>query len=314
MGREPPVAEGGRARALAADLIAGGAAGAVADSVVHPIDTVKARMQVAGAPRYASMRAALRTIVAQEGVRRGLYAGYGAVLAGTVPTHAVMFAAYKGLKRAAEPAVADAALPALDFACGAAGEVLALAPYVPAEVVAKRMQVAAVGPARDYRSTRHALRVIYATEGVRGLYAGLAPTMLRDVPFTAIQFSLFTGGKDVHRRVTGRDALGDAEATALGFGVGAVGAAATNPADVVKTRLMTQASGADRAYRGVAHCFRRIIAEEGVAGLAKGIVPRMAWIAPASAITLAVFERVSRSLHAPPPPPPSHDGTRPPPM
>lgn len=305
MGREPPVADGGRAWAVTADLVAGGAAGVVADSVVHPIDTVKARMQVAGAPRYTSMRHALRRIVAEEGVRRGLYAGYGAVLAGTVPTHAIQFAAYKWLKREAEPGVADSALPVADFLCGAAGEVLALAPYVPAEVVAKRMQVAAVGPARDYRSTRHALRVIYATEGARGLYAGVLPTMLRDVPFTAIQFSLFTGGKDLHRRATGRPALGDAEATALGFGVGAIGAAATNPADVVKTRLMTQASGADRAYRGVAHCFRRIIAEEGVAGLAKGVFPRMAWVAPASAITLGVFERVSRSLHAPPPPLPT---------
>jgi solute carrier family 25 (mitochondrial S-adenosylmethionine transporter), member 26 len=301
MGREPPVPPGGHAWAVTADMIAGGVAGVVADSVVHPIDTVKARMQVARGVRYTSMRHAVRQIVATAGVRRGLYAGYGAVLAGTVPTHAIMFAVYKALKRAAEPGVADSALPAVDFACGAAGEVAALAPYVPAEVVAKRMQVAAVGPARDYRSTRHALRIIYATEGVRGLYAGLAPTMLRDVPFTAIQFSLFTWGKDLHRRLTGRQTMGDGEVTLLGFVVGAVGAAATNPADVVKTRLMTQASGADRAYRGVLHCFRRIIAEEGMTGLAKGVVPRVTWIAPASAITLAVFERVSRSLNPSPP-------------
>lgn len=305
MGREPPVADGDGTRALACDLLAGGAAGVVADSLVHPIDTVKARMQVApthgtrGA-RYTSMSHAFRAIAAEEGVRRGLYAGYGAVLAGTAPTHAIMFAAYKYLKRGAEPHVGDTALPVVDFVCGAVGELLALVPYVPAEVVAKRMQVAAVGPARDYTSTPQALRVIYATEGYRGLYAGLAPTMLRDVPYTAIQFSLFTGGKDLHCRLTGRQELSNTEATVLGFVVGGIGAAATNPADVVKTRLMTQGRGADRAYRGVMHCFTRILQEEGFAGLAKGVMPRIAWTAPASAITLAVYEGVSKRLHPQP--------------
>lgn len=308
MGREPPPG-GSDAHAFAADLAAGAAAGVVADSIVHPIDTVKARMQAStGRARYTSMRHAFRAITATEGVR-GLYAGYGAVLAGTAPTHGVMFATYKLFKRGAEPGVADAALPAVDFACGAAGEVLALVPYVPAEVVAKRMQVAAVGPARDYTSTPQALRVIYATEGWRGLYAGLAPTMLRDVPFTAIQFSMFSGGKDLHCRVTGRGELNNAEATVLGFLVGGVAAAATNPADVVKTRMMTQGRGADRAYRGVLHCFRRIVKEEGAAGLAKGMIPRIAWTAPASAITLAVYEAVSKRLHAlPPEPEPSSIG------
>lgn len=301
MGREPAVADGGHLDAFTSDLIAGGVAGIVADSVLHPVDTVKARMQATPVARYASMRAAFAAIAASEGVRRGLYAGYGAVLAGTVPTHAIMFASYKLFKRAAEPRASDAALPLVDFAAGAAGEVLALAPYVPAEVVAKRMQVAAVGPARNYRSTPHALRVIWATEGVRGLYAGLLPTMLRDVPFTAIQFSLFTGGKDLHRRLTAREELGHVGATVLGAVVGVVAAAATNPADVIKTRLMTQARGSDQEYRGVVHCFRKIVEREGLAGLGKGVVPRIALMAPASAIVLAVFDGVSKRLHGPPP-------------
>jgi hypothetical protein len=303
MGREPPVPDGGHAWAVISDMIAGGVAGVAADSVVHPIDTVKARMQVstaASGPPYRSLLHAFRRIAAEEGVRRGLYAGYGAVLAGTVPTHAIMFATYKYLKRAAEPAAADAALPVVDLVCGGVGELVALAPYVPAEVVAKRMQIAALGPARDYSSTAHALRVIHTTEGVRGLYAGLAPTILRDVPFTAIQFSLFTGGKDLHRQWTGRPELSGGEATALGGVVGCIGAVATNPADIIKTRLMTQGSGADRPYRGVVDCFQKIVAEEGVAGLAKGMVPRVAWIAPASAITLGVYEHVCRLLNPPP--------------
>lgn len=302
MGRELPVSDGSEAWVFASDLVAGGVAGVAADTVMHPVDTIKARMQATRAKgRHPSMQGSMftifRRIVVQEGVTRGLYAGFGAVLAGTIPTHAIMFASYKSLKRAAETAIAnDSALPYADFACAAGCELFALAPYVPAEVVAKRMQIAALGSSRNYKSTAHAVRVIHEREGIRGLYAGLWPTMLRDVPFTAIQFSLFTAGKDLHHRVTNRSSLTNTEATVLGFIVGTIGAAATNPADVVKTRLQTQASGAHGKYKGVLHCFERIFLEEGMAGFARGIVPRMVWVAPASAITLSVYEAVSRSL------------------
>lgn len=301
MGREPAVPPEKQRWIFASDLVAGGIAGVAADSIIHPIDTVKARMQVAHSrpgepPRYRSLLHGFRRIAAEEGVRRGLYAGYGAVLAGTLPTHAIMFATYKSFKRAAEPHSSDEALPVVDFVCGAAGEVLALAPYVPAEVVAKRMQVATLGPARNYRSTFHALRVIQKTEGFRGLYTGLTSTMLRDVPFTAIQFSLFTSCKDVHSRWTSRPQLTSVEATGLGFAVGVVAAALTNPADVVKTRLQTQPCGSERKYRGIVHCLQRIVREEGVAGLAKGVGPRIMWVAPGSAITLGVYEAASRSI------------------
>jgi solute carrier family 25 (mitochondrial S-adenosylmethionine transporter), member 26 len=304
MGREAPVLDGDHARTFAADLVAGGIAGVVADSIIHPVDTVKARMQVMRAlpgrsPKYASMADGFRTIARKEGVWRGLYAGYGTVLLGTIPTHGIMFAVYKMLKRSAEPQVDDSSLALVDFAAAAGGEAIALVPYVPAEVVAKRMQIAGLGPARDYRSTSHALRVIHATEGVRGLYSGLGSTVLRDVPFAAIQLTLFSTGKDMHRRFTGQADLSDMEATGLGFIVGIIGAAATNPADVVKTRLQTQAAGSERKYHGILHCFRRIVAEEGLVGLTRGMVPRIAWVAPGSAITLAVYERVSRSLRPP---------------
>jgi hypothetical protein len=280
----------------------------VADTIIHPIDTVKARMQVmrtlpGSVPKYASMVDGFRKIIRGEGVRRGLYAGYGTVLLGTFPTHGIMFAVYKSLKRTAEPQVADRELTLVDFAAAAGSEAFALIPYVPTEVVAKRMQIAGLGPARDYRSTSHAFRVIRASEGMRGLYSGLGSTVLRDVPFTAIQLSLFSFGKDALQRATGRPELANSEATGLGFVVGIIGAAATNPADVVKTRLQTQAAGSERKYHGILHCFRRIISEEGLTGLTRGMGPRVAWVAPGSAITLAVYEAASRSLRPAPPPP-----------
>lgn len=281
------------------DLIAGAMAGLACDLVLHPVDTVKSRLHVQRGPpfKYRSMFHGFRLIAQQEGVRRGLYAGFGAVLAGTIPTHAVMFAGYKAVKRHSEDAVYDERhLAAVDVASGAFGEICALPFYVPAEVIAKRMQVATLGPARNYNSAAHAVRTIYVTEGARGLMSGFWPTMFRDVPFTAIQFSMFTVSKDWLRRYTGEPQPSTVQATGLGFFVGVVAASITNPFDVIKTRFMTQSPGSEQKYFSIAQCLRRIVAEEGVSALWRGLLARCLWVGPGSGITLAVYERTSRYL------------------
>lgn len=223
-----------------------------------------------------------------------------------------MFAAYKALKRQGEQLVPEndvdllqtgqsslskeGQLAAIDLTSGAIGEIFALPFYVPAEVIAKRMQVATLGPARNYNSVAHAAQCIVRTEGGRGLLTGFWATMARDVPYTALQFSLFTLGKDHYRRFMGRSYLNDIEATGLGVVVGAVSATLTNPLDVVKTRFMTQGTGSQKKYHSILQCMRRMIAEEGLWSLTRGILPRVLWVAPGSGITLAVYERTSHFL------------------
>lgn len=319
MGREPQVVHQPYAErwSVIADFIAGGLAGLCCDMILHPIDTIKSRLHVQKGPpfKYRSMFHAFTLVTRQEG-RRGLYAGFGAVLAGSVPSHACMFAAYKACKRRGEQSVPerdqhstvgvkDSSTPsvetqllAVDMASGAVGEIFALPFYVPAEVIAKRMQVATLGPARNYNSVMHAVQCIYRTEGSMGLMTGFWATMLRDVPFTTLQFSLFTVSKDWHRNFTGRNNISDVEATSLGLFVGAVSAILTNPFDVVKTRFMTQGTGSERRYHSILHCMRRMIAEEGVLSLSRGVLARVCWVAPASGITLAVYERTSTFLKA----------------
>ncbi|CDF33546.1 unnamed protein product [Chondrus crispus] len=301
MGREPELSHGTSSEryAILSDLIAGGLAGLACDLALHPIDTVKSRLHVQKGPpfKYRSIFHGFRLIAQQEGIRRGLYAGFGAVLAGTIPTHAVMFAGYKAVKRRSEQEIYDEQrLAVVDVASGAFGEILALPFYVPAEVIAKRMQVATLGPARNYNSAAHAARSIYITEGPQGLMSGFWPTMLRDVPFTAIQFSLFSLSKDWLHRTTGRPEPSTIEATGLGVLVGVIAASLTNPFDVIKTRFMTQSSGSEQKYFTISQCLRRIIAEEGISALGRGLAARCLWVGPGSGITLAVYERTSRYL------------------
>lgn len=301
MGREPELTptSGSERNAIIADLLAGAAAGLACDLVLHPVDTVKSRLHVQPGPpfKYNSLIQGFRLIMYQEGIKRGLYAGFGAVVAGTIPTHAVMFAGYKAIKRRCEVGVQDEGiLSAVDLASGAVGEVFALPFYVPADVIAKRMQVATLGPARNYNSTVHAAKSIYLTEGAGGLMSGFWPTLWRDVPYTALQFSLFSACKDRWKAYFAKKQLTDAEATGLGMFVGGVAASVTNPFDVIRTRFMTQGTGSQKKYHTTIQCVQRIIAEEGIQTFWRGLSARIVWVAPGSGITLAVYERTSRFL------------------
>lgn len=82
----------------------------------------------------------------------------------------------------------------------------------------------------------------------------------------------------------------------LGALAGGIAAAVTNPLDVVKTRLQTQPGGVERMYTGVFDCMRRVVREEGWGALGRGVGARVAWVAPSSAIVLAVFEATGRAL------------------
>ncbi|KAK4532569.1 hypothetical protein CCYA_CCYA12G3426 [Cyanidiococcus yangmingshanensis] len=307
--------DSGRGLNLLVDSLAGGLAGALADLLMHPVDTVKARLQVQQSIRqkrtgsssrptleeeglrtrpYRGMLECASRIVREQGVRRGLYAGLASVLLGSVPSHAITFASYKFLKSWTPGGGYGAdGVPSWwsDIASASVADLLALSTYVPAEVVAKRLQVAGMGPARDYSSPFQALRVIAKTEGIRkGLYAGATATMFRDVPFTALQFAIFEQMKSL----LGPIAQTSGGMLLCGLTAGAGAGAATTPLDVVKTRLQTQQIGADRPYRGVLHCLRAIVLEEGPTALFKGVFPRIVWVAPASAITLAVYEQIIR--------------------
>ncbi|EME29947.1 mitochondrial carrier (BOU / S-adenosylmethionine carrier) [Galdieria sulphuraria] len=280
------------------DMVSGAVAGFCADLTVHPLDTLKARFQFQHGVQvsYHGIVHAFVTVLKEEGVRKGLYAGVGAVLIGSIPSNALTFAVYASTKRALEAhgnSLENVVLT--DLFAGAAGEIAALTTYVPCEVVAKRMQTEAMGHSRHYRSIWDAFRVITQTEGIRGLYTGLTPTMLRDIPFTSLQFTFFELLKMATRRWNQREHLSHIETLNLGIIAGGLAAAMTTPFDVIKTRLQTQRIERPK-YKGIFHCIILMSKEEGFLAFFKGMVMRVLWVAPASGITLGIYENLVHRL------------------
>jgi len=245
-------------------------------------------MQAQGAT--VSMRSLVRLSLSSISNLRSLYAGIGAVLAGSIPTHAIVFGVFQYSKKQLDH-IEDRRL-AIDFVCAAVGELVSLSVYVPSEVVAKRMQVAGgtASPIHSYRNSAHALKTIVRTEGVRGLYTGLVSTAARDIPFTALQLMLF----EKFKRAAGVAENGASGSSSGGVGLnallgglsGGIAAAITTPFDMAKTKLQTS-----KHFRGVFQCLSSTYRDRGVKGLFRGVVPRVLWVAPASAITLSIYEQ-----------------------
>ena len=114
-------------------------------------------------------------------------------------------------------------------------------------------------------------RTITADSGVLGLYRGFWPTLLRDVPEIAIQFTLYERLRKVVGAHRGEERLRTWQHLELGGLSGAVAASVTMPLDYVKTA--TQCGSPMR----VRELLEMTLKEKGPRGFFRGWVSACHW-------------------------------------
>ncbi|KAK3825166.1 MAG: mitochondrial carrier domain-containing protein [Benniella sp.] len=84
----------------------------------------------------------------------------------------------------------------------------------------------------------------------------------------------------------------------LGSISGAVGATVVYPIDLVKTRMQNQRSKVvgELLYKNSIDCFKKVLKNEGVLGLYRGLGPQLVGVAPEKAIKLTMNDLVRRHL------------------
>ena len=147
-----------------------------------------------------------------------------------------------------------------------------------------------------YKGPVHCAKKILLEEGILGLWAGAAPTIMRNGTNQAVMFT----AKHTIDVVLWDKHEGDGkilqpwQSMVSGFLAGTAGPFCTGPFDVVKTRLMAQnRSDGEVKYNGMVHAIRTIHAEEGIRALWKGLLPRLMRIPPGQAIMWAVADQVT---------------------
>lgn len=250
---------------------------------------------------------ALRWIVKCEGVG-ALYNGLAPTLWMAIPTTVMYFAAYDELKerfaRRQTMTTSTAALSA-----GAFARVIAATAVAPFELIRTKAQ-AAVNPPSMFEAFSRQARA----QGVFSFWRGLSPTLLRDVPFSAIYWVTVESVKS--RLATSSSSPHSNWYTSFlaGSSGGMLAAIFTHPFDVIKTRRQvyqyaispsslslsgeaaaassssattTTASAATGSTLGIA---RSIIRREGPGGLLVGLFPRVVKVVPSTAIMLTTYD------------------------
>ena len=142
------------------------------------------------------------------------------------------------------------------------------------------------------------------TEGVRSLYRGLAPTLWRDVPFSAIYWLVIEEMRGVWKHQGGGAPTNVSQqfyqSFVNGLIAGTISACCTTPFDVLKTRQQSAVTNAAcnhngatpfaSTQRGTLRALEQLARTEGVAGLWRGNWARVAKVAPSCAIMISCFE------------------------
>ena len=235
------------------DVIAGATARAASQSTIHPLDTIKVRMQAAlkgNVAKVASAAAPVSTgkycicatvtsaVLGKVGTEvSSLYRGVFGAAGGAGLAIGAYFAFYGAAKKALEQNT-DFSVSTVAFVAGGVGALGSSIVKVPAAVCIRSVQ------ANVYPNVIVAARSITKAAGPRGMFTGYLPTLLEDVPDMAVKFAAYETMRTAHRKITGLKQEDSAAAADISMGLiaGAVAAGATTPLDVVKTRMMCNAS------------------------------------------------------------------------
>lgn len=287
-------------------LIAGATASAAAVSALHPMDTLKTVIQRAASATTTTSTSSVSTasslnafsalvLTLRTGGVSSLYKGLSPSLAGQVPAGAVKFAAYESLTQIAysiSPKLQSNAL--CDYTCAALAFVACSVVLVPGELLKQRLQAGA------YPSFGAAFRSMIKQGVKTGMYTGYRATLVRDVPYTMLEFGLYAQLKRAMRNALGnKRKLTTPEELMLGGVAGGLTGFLTTPLDLAKTRLMTQSMGTPgvaKEYSGIMDCLVKVAKKEGVQGLFKGSAARVIWLIPFTALYFGVHESTKRVL------------------
>lgn len=181
------------------------------DVCTYPLATLKTLVQVETTTSPSLLSSV--TAAARRTSLRQLYQGFPVYFTGGMPPVALYMATYNVLRT---KFVGDdgasgtfGAYPLLGImAAGMCSDIITLPIYTPAEVIAKRQQIARSGSARD-RSVATAVRAVVAETGIRGLWRGNGISMLMYGPASAMYWATYEVTNPAMHRVWHRMRVGE---------------------------------------------------------------------------------------------------------
>ncbi|EKM49526.1 uncharacterized protein PHACADRAFT_214085 [Phanerochaete carnosa HHB-10118-sp] len=304
---------------------AGAGGGLVASIATCPLDVIKTKLQAqqtrSGQKGYHGIVGLVKNIIKHDGIR-GLYRGLGPTILGYLPTWAIYFAVYDGIKnhfgerpiqeapamRHIYPAAQVKGYQPLNrehpwtlhlFSAMTAGATSTLCTN-PLWVIKTRFMTQSREEVR-YKHTLDAALTIYRTEGWRAFFRGLFPSLL-GIAHVAVQFPLYEFLKGwtsdgAPEKLSPDQILGCSSLAKMTASI------VTYPHEVLRTRLQTyrlaRNASIDTHGRvpGIITTAKTIVLNEGWRALYRGLSVNLVRTVPNSAVTMLTYEMLMRHLN-----------------
>lgn len=287
----------GRPLKLWENMVCGAISRSVAQTMMHPANSMKTLLQQKNAPPIATFLTLEKFPL--------LYRGAGANFILSVPHGAINFAVLEKVRKELARGVQSSPYwrereekiaPALDFLSSAISTICCSVVSTPQMMITDNIM------AGNYNNLPSAVRGLASQgKGIGGFYArGWWPGLVGKIPSYALTWTFFQQLKVAQKKISGR------EATNLENSImGCIGSATTVcimiPMDTIKTRLVTQASSAAVKsgaipYKGIIDCAVRVTKEEGIKTFYRGLPPRLVSVVPMIGIQFAVYEFMKRTM------------------
>uniref|UniRef100_A0A1A9WCJ1 Solute carrier family 25 member 40 n=1 Tax=Glossina brevipalpis TaxID=37001 RepID=A0A1A9WCJ1_9MUSC len=236
-----------------------------------------------------------------EGVK-GFWSGLGPTLLLALPTTIIYFLTYEQLKNRLlllsyhihSNYMIDTTF-FVPLASSIPSRFLAATASTPFEMVRIKMQ----SEQMSYRQLGRTLKYIIDTRGIGGLWHGLSPLIMRDVPFSAIYWTTYETIKSQFPEYRSKFFF----SFFAGATSGMLAATLTTPFDVVTTHVQLEIGEKviEKEKNIVSTSISRRLSElyrnRGMKGIFSGLSIRLYKVAPACAIMISVFECGNRYFY-----------------
>ncbi|RWS31094.1 solute carrier family 25 member 40-like protein, partial [Leptotrombidium deliense] len=252
----------------------------------QPTDSIYVRKWFRRPTHFRGTIDGIYKIAKYEGIT-SLWSGLPPTLVMAVPATVVYFTIYDQLRVKLRKFMHLNYQPVwLPMVAGASARVFAATLISPLEMIRTKMQSTKL----SYLEVGAAVKAMVNVEGKLALWKGLGPTLLRDVPFSAIYWV----GYESFKQQFNEQEPSFRFSFIAGAISGTIAAIITLPFDVVKTHRQIELGenmfrDSNKSTRTTA-LIKTIYAQRGISGLFAGLSPRIVKVAPACAIMISTYE------------------------
>ena len=185
--------------------------------------------------------------------------------------------------------------PWQSLVCGCAGSTIADAACMPLDVVKVKLQLSASGMLGEkYTGVLDCVKKVVKTQGMRGLYAGLSPALLRSSTYGTTRIALYEPFKQTFAGDVPKSEMKVHHRLLAGLFSGAIASGMFNPTDVIKIRMQGDRTGTK--YPTLVKTAKSVVSEEGPMALYQGVAPCVLRASMCACVELCTYDEAKLSL------------------